>query len=218
MKEIIHGRPFIQEIKDFLTFPLRSLVLFYSDKWGLSSLASERYYFVSREVTGYCLDVGCGRNNRFITEFLNGNGKGIDVFPYEGLSEENIVRDISCFPFISETFDSVTFIANINHIPKSLRDIELVEAYRVLKTGGNVIVTMGNPLAEILAHKAIALYDKVFKTKYDIDAERGMHHEEEYYILDSEIIRRLKYANFVNIKKRLFWTQWGLNHLLIGWK
>lgn len=218
MKEIIHGRPFIQEIKDFLTFPLRSLVLFYSDKWGLSSLASERYYYVSREVTGYCLDVGCGRNNRFITEFLNGNGKGIDVFPYEGLSEENIVEDISRFPFISETFDSVTFIANINHIPKSLRDIELAEAYRILKKGGNVIVTMGNPLAEILAHKAIALYDKVFKTKYDIDAERGMHHEEEYYILDSEITRRLEYASFVNIKKRSFWTQWGLNHLLIGWK
>jgi SAM-dependent methyltransferase len=211
-------RKSIQMIKDFLTFPLRSITLFYTDRWGLSCLATERYDYVSREVIGYCLDVGCGRFNRFINEFLDGKGRGIDIFQYEGLSQDNIVKDMSRFPFKDNTFDSVTFIANINHIPAHLRDAELSEAYRVLKTQGNIIITMGNPIAEILAHKSIALYDKTIGTKYDIDEERGMHEEESLFLKDDEIIQRLNGAGFVNIKKKYFLTQWFLNHLFVGWK
>ena len=207
-----------QKLKDFLTFPLRSLLLFYHDKWGLSSLASERYDYVSDEIIGYSLDVGCGRHNRFIKEFLNGNGKGIDIYPYEGLTEENIISDLSHFPYETAFFDSITFIANLNHIPELLRDIELSEAYRVLKYGGNIIITMGNPLAEILAHKVISLHDRIFGTTYDIDVERGMSEEEQYYVKDYEIIERLKRVGFEDIKKKYFWTQWGLNHLFVGWK
>jgi SAM-dependent methyltransferase len=207
-----------QKLKDLLTFPFRAFTLFESDKWGLSSLASERFDYVSREVIGYCLDVGCGRNNRFVVEYLNGNGKGIDVYAYEGLSKDNLVEDISHFPFESNSFDSVTFLANINHVPKSLRDIELVEAHRCLKLGGNIIITMGNPLAEILVHKIVAYYDKIWGTKYDMDSERGMHEDEDYYLLDSEIIERLKRAGFVGIKKKYFLTQWKLNHLFVAWK
>lgn len=211
-------RSFFQRLKDFLTFPLRAFTMFENDRCGLLSLASERFDYVSREVIGYCLDVGCGRNNRFIVEYLKGNGKGIDVYPYEGLSEENIVEDISHFPFDTCTFDSVTFIANLNHVPKSLRDIELAEAYRCLKHGGNIIITMGNPLAEILVHKVVAFYDRIFGTKYDMDSERGMHEEEEYYLTDSEIVERLEKAGFVDIKKKYFWTQWMLNHLFVARK
>jgi SAM-dependent methyltransferase len=211
-------RKTIQKIRDCVTFPLRAMTLFYDDRWGLSSLATERYDYVSKEVIGYCLDVRCGRYNRFINEFLEENGKGIDVFPYDGLLPDNIVEDISCFPFKDDTFDSVTFIANLNHIPLHLRDHELSEAYRVLKAHGNVIITMGNPIAEILAHKAIALYDKIFGTSYDIDAERGMRENEEYYVRDSEIIMRLNRAGFGNIRKKLFGTQWCLNHLFVAWK
>ena len=128
----------------------------------MSSLASERFDYVRKEVIGYCLDVGCGRYNRFITEYCDGNGRGIDVYLYDGLSEKNIVKDISHFPFEDRNFDSITFIANLNHIPKPLRDVELAEAYRCLKSGGNIIVTMGNPLAEILVHKVVMLHDSVF--------------------------------------------------------
>jgi ubiquinone/menaquinone biosynthesis C-methylase UbiE len=173
---------------------------------------------VASEVVGNCLDIGCGRHNRFITEYLHGRGKGIDIFPYEGLTEENIVGDLSHFPYEDSTFDSVTFIANINHIPKSLREIELGEAYRVLKPRGNTIVTMGNPIAEILVHKVVWLYDKLFKTNYDMDTERGMDEEEEYYLVDNEIIRILTQAGFKRINKKYFLTQWGLNHLFVSWK
>ncbi len=125
---------------------------------------------------------------------------------------------MSQFPFEDSTFDSVTFIANINHIPESQRDIELTEAYRVLKPGGNIIVTMGNPLAEILAHKVVMIYDKLFGTNYDMDSERGMEEGEEYYLTNTEIKERLTRASFRIIVKKYFVTQWGLNHLFIGWK
>jgi SAM-dependent methyltransferase len=211
-------RKSVQKIKDFIAFPLRSITLFYSDRWGLSSLATERYDYVSREVIGYCLDVGCGRFNRFVNEFLDGKGKGIDVFEYEGLSPDNIVKDMSHFPFKDNAFDSITFIANINHIPRHLRDMEISEAYRVLKTNGNIIVSMGNPVAEILVHRAVALYDKIFGTMHDVDQERGMKEGEEYYLKDNEIRRRLEKAGFTDIKKKYFHTQWLLNHMFIAWK
>jgi SAM-dependent methyltransferase len=207
-----------QKIIDFVFFPLRAGVLFHQDKWGLSSLASDRFYYAAEEVTGFCLDVGCGRFNRFVVEFLNGDGRGIDIFPYEGLSADQIVEDITQFPFEDGRFDSVTFIANINHIPKPMRDIELAEAYRCLKSRGKIIVTMGNPLAEILVHKIVWLYDRFLGTHVDVDGERGMKEEEEYYLVDSEIIARLQKAGFKNIRKRHFFTQWWLNHMFIAEK
>ena len=149
------------------------MALIETDRWGLSSLASERYDFVSREVIGYCLDVGCGKNNRFVVEYLRGNGIGIDIYPYEGLTEEHLVDDLSTFSFEDETFNSITFIANLSHIPKSQRDQEFSEAYRVLKPNGNIIATMGNPLAEILTHKVVWFYDRVFKTNFRYGLAKG---------------------------------------------
>ncbi len=207
-----------KQFTDFVTFPLRAFILFHEDRWGLSSLASERFDYVSREVMGYCLDIGCGRHNRLINEFMAGRGKGIDVFPYEGLTEENLVPDLFTFPFEESTFDSVTFIANINHVPRSQRDKELSEAYRVLRSNGNIIVTMGNPLAELVVHKVVWLYDKLLGTTYDMDSERVMGEEEEYYLIDREIVERLSRAGFQRIEKKYFFTQWGLNHLFSGCK
>lgn len=209
-------RSHTQKVFDFLFFPLRAVTLFEKDKWGLSSLASERFYYAAEQVLGFCLDVGCGKNNRFIHEFLHGDGKGIDIYPYEGLTDEHIVEDIAHFPFEDQSFNTIAFIANLNHIPKSMRDIELAEAHRCLKPSGNIIVTMGNPLAEILVHKVVWFYDKHLGTHVDMDNERGMHKEEDYYLLDREIRERLERAGFVNIRKKYFITQWCFNHLLIA--
>jgi ubiquinone/menaquinone biosynthesis C-methylase UbiE len=207
-----------QKTADFITFPLRALTLFHRDRWSLSSLASERFDYVAREVRGYCLDVGCGYHNRFVKEFLEGNGKGIDVFQYDGLSKEDIVADMTHFPFQDASFESVTFIANLNHVRKSDRDAELMEAHRCLKPGGNIIVSMGNPVAELVVHKVVSFYDRYLGAKVDMDTERGMNEEEAYYLTDSEITERLERAGFENLKKRYFLTQWGLNHLWVGWK
>lgn len=208
----------LQKVKDIITFPVRAFTLFHHDRCGLSSLASERFDYVAKEVAGYCLDVGCGRNNRFINEYLGGHGRGVDVFRYEGLTDDNLVEDLSRFPFPDSTFYSVTFIANINHIPESHRDQELAEAYRVLKHNGNVVVTMGNPFVELAVHKVVWIYDKLFGTNLDMDSERGMSDEEAYYLRDSEIVERLTRAGFQRLMKKRFSTQWGLNHLFVGWK
>lgn len=208
----------LRKLVDFVTFPLRALTVFHSDKWSLSSLTSERFDYAAREVIGRCLDVGCGYHNSFVTHWLGGNGKGIDVFRYEGLSDENIVENMRQFPFPDASFETVTFIANLNHVPRSDRDVELAEAYRCLRPGGNIIVTMGNPVAEVAVHRVVALYDLLLGTKVDMDGERGMGQEEDYYLNDTELIQRLVRAGFSKLKKKYFVTQWGLNHLWVGWK
>lgn len=207
-----------QQIFDFIFFPLRALTLFEENKWGLTSLRNERFDHVAREVKGYCLDIGCGRYNTFIKYYCNNNGIGIDVYPYEGLTKKNVVRDLKKFPYKSNLFDTVTFIANINHIPRNDRDKELKEAFRCLKNKGSIIITMGNPLTEILVHKLVHTYDTVFNTLIDVDSERGMHEHENYYLTDKEIISRLKKAKFKKIRKKYFFTQWGLNHMFIAYK
>jgi len=207
-----------QKIKDFVTFPLRAFTLFHEDRWGLSSLASERFDYCAVEVIGHCLDVGCGYGNRFIKEYLNGNGKGIDLFPYDGLTEENVVPDLTHFPFIDGSFDSVTFIANINHAPEYQRDDELAEAWRVLKPGGNIILTMGLPIVELIVHRVVWFYDRFLGTRVDMDSERGMEAGEAYFLSEDEIRARLARVGFKLVTRKPFVTQWGMNRLYVGWK
>ncbi len=211
-------RSAVQKIVDFITFPIRALTLIEDDKWGFSSLRSERFDYCAQEVQGYCLDIGCGKNNWFITHYLSGNGEGLDIYPYEGLDHKNLVDDFSHFPYEDESFDTVTFIANLNHIPEPMRDIELQEAYRCLKPQGNIVATMGLPFVELLAHGVVWVYDKLLGTNYDMDHVRGMEEDESYYIPQEEIIERLSQAGFGNIKIKRFWTQWGLNAMFIGRK
>jgi ubiquinone/menaquinone biosynthesis C-methylase UbiE len=128
------------------------------------------------------------------------------------------VDDLTVFPFADATFGTVTFIANLNHVPRSKRDAELAEALRVLRPGGNIVVTMGHPVAEVLVHKLVWLYDRLLGTRFDMDTERGMHEEEEYFLTDVEIVERLARAGFRDIAKKRFASQWGLNHLFVGWK
>ncbi len=208
----------VQKSLDFITFPIRAFFWLDDDRWGLSSLRSERFDYVSRDVRGFCLDIGCERENLFLNRYLEGNGKGIDVFPYEGLTQDNIIKDMTKFPFDDNSFESVTLIATINHIPRSMRDAELKEAYRCLKPGGNIIVTMGNPIAEIMVHKVAWMHDRLFGTNYDMDSKRGMHKEEAYYLKDPEIVERLLRAGFKDTVKKYFCTQWGLNHLFVAYK
>jgi SAM-dependent methyltransferase len=207
-----------RRVLDAAAFPLRAFALIGGEGLlGLTSLANERYEEVARHVRGFTLDVGCGPHDTFVRAWLHGNGVGIDVFPYPGLGSEQVVEGLSTFPFETESFDSVTFIASLNHVPANDRDSELRESYRCLRPGGNVIVTMGNPLAEIVVHKVLELYDR-FGSSWDVDSQRGMVEGESYFLRDSEIRSRLELAGFRKIEKRRFWTQWGLNHLLVGWK
>jgi SAM-dependent methyltransferase len=205
-------------LADSLFFPLRAVAMVDRDIWRLHSLRTERFYYVAEEVIGRALDIGCGRDNRFVSEFLFGNGLGVDVYPYRGLSPDQVVPDMTQMPFADCSFDSVTFIANINHVPAGKRDEELREAFRCVRPGGNIVVTMGNPVAEVLVHRLIAFYDRWLGTSIDVDSERGMEHDESYFLVDCEIVERLAATGFRHISKRYFWSQWGLNHLFVGWR
>lgn len=209
-------RSTLQAFIDFLFFPIRAFTLFEDDKFHLTSLRSERFYYVASQTKGYTLDVGCGKENMFISKFLKGNGRGIDIFPYKGLKAENLLKSLDHFPAKDNSFDSVTFIASINHCPKPKRNAEIKESFRVLKSHGNVIITMGNPFAELIVHKVVYYYDKFLGTNVDMDTERGMDKDEDYYLTDTEIINLLKTAGFKNIKKHYFWTQWFLNHMFVA--
>ena len=137
----------LQRLKDFLSFPLRAVSLFHEDWGGFSCQATERYDEVARRVRGRCLDVGCG-TNRFVREFLGGDGVGADVHRYEENHDGVILEDPTRFPWADGSFDTVTFIANLNHVPRERRDAELAEAHRVLGGDGIVIVTMALPAVE----------------------------------------------------------------------
>lgn len=207
-----------QILIDFLTFPIRAFTLMGEDFGGLSSLPSERYYYCAEQVQGFCLDVGCGPNNRFISDFLYGNGIGIDVFPYEGLEKDQVFPDLENFPFPDNNFETICFIASINHVPRNKRIIELREAYRCLKPGGNIILTMGKPIAEILTHQVAYLSDLLFKTEFDLDGQRRMQEDEDFYLTKNEIFRLLKETGFYQIRMKPFLTQWLLNSAYIALK
>src|SRR3989344_4704724 len=95
----------IQKFKDFIALPLRAVALFEENKWGLTSTQAERFEYAAKEVQGRCLDIGCGKYNLFIEKYLNGNGVGMDVFHYEGLTQANIMEDPTKFPFANGSFD-----------------------------------------------------------------------------------------------------------------
>ncbi|MFT3891322.1 MAG: methyltransferase domain-containing protein [Anaerolineales bacterium] len=147
-----------------------------------------------------------------------GTAKALIYFPYEGLTEENVIPDLRHFPFTDETFDSVTFIANINHAPEDQRDAELAEAWRVLKSGGNIILTMGLPIVELLVHRVVWLYDRFLGTRVDMDSERGMETGEAYFLSEKEIRERLARTGLKDVVRTPFVTQWGMNYVYVGWK
>jgi len=208
-------RSVFQKWVDFVTFPIRAPIAIPfgdDDKFGVSSLQTERFDYVAKEVQGYCLDIGCGPGNRFITKCMKGNGVGIDVIRHDGLTDENVVEDMTHLPFSDNTFDSATFIANFNHIPRPIRVAELADAHRCLKDGGNVIVTAATPLAWILVHKVGFFFERV------LGRPRSSEQDDELFCTDDHVVDVLEQAGFRNITKKYFFTQWLLNHLFVGWK
>ena len=83
---------------------------------------------------------------------------------------------------------------------------------------GRILVTMGNPIAELAVHKVVWTWDKLFGTNVDMDTERGMEEGEEYYLTDEEITSRLARAGFTGVRKKYFTTQWFLNAVFIAMK
>ncbi|MDQ3386052.1 MAG: methyltransferase domain-containing protein [Actinomycetota bacterium] len=220
-KNGLRRRSASQQVLDFVTFPMRAVMPFQVgvlSKWNLTSRSAERFDYAAREVIGYTLDLGCGPHEIFVRQYLGGNGLGIDVHPFDGLREEQIVEDPTHLPFEDSSFDSATLIATLHHIPPTKRDAELAEIHRILKPGGKLVVTQTVPLANMLVHGVTRLHAKLLGNQYDMDLLRTMDEEEEHYVTEVELTKRMRRAGFTNITRKRLATQWGLNRLFAAWK
>jgi SAM-dependent methyltransferase len=199
-------------IFDVVLFPIRALFMGPRGYFGLSSLQDERMRVVARHCRGRVLDIGCGPHNTFVNCFLAPQqGVGIDVYPYEGVT--NVIDDPTNLPFPDASFDTVSLIAVGGHIPRSKRVAEFREFARVLKPGGRLIMTEGEPVTQYLVHAWGHFYSTLIGKK-QVDYERGMEQDEEFCMPRGELMRYLSTPPFRFLFRRRF--MWGLNNVYVA--
>ena len=187
--------------------PLACILRFFvshekANSMGVRSIRDERIEAVLAHVSGHLLDVGCGEGNALVRRYA-GKGVGVDVYPWDGT---DIVCDTKNMPLDDVSFDTVTMVAVLNHIPQRL--MVLKECVRVLRPGGKIIITMLTPFIGKVRHK-MAWWDKD-------QHERGMDPAERYGLKLSYVTDLLVQAGFTSITHRRFLL--GLNHLIIAFK
>ena len=210
-------KPLLQQLYDLAGAPMRMALLpdHTSERVHLTSLRAERFAVVLPELRGRVLDVGAGDNvllKTYIAQCDVAGGPdlaaarasvGVDVVDWGGGT--TMIGRSDDLPFEDGSFDTVLFIACLNHIPE--REGALQETLRVLRPGGRVIMTMiGRRLGDI-GH-AIWWYSE--------DKHRDVHEEEVMGIDRDDMLDLLRRAGFTEIKTRPF--VYGLNHLFIGSK
>jgi ubiquinone/menaquinone biosynthesis C-methylase UbiE len=136
---------------------------------GLTPIDEERVTIALSHGRGLLLDIGCGMNELAIRYRLRqGMAIGVDVYPWPGA---DVVCDTTRLPFPDGHFDTVVMLACLNHVALSKRSQVLLEARRVLKREGQLLLTMINPVVGFVAH--------ALRRRYDPDQlERGIGEEE----------------------------------------
>jgi SAM-dependent methyltransferase len=155
---------------------------------------------VLQAVHGRLLDIGCGENY-LVQQYRSAgaDGLGVDVYPWPNV--DRIVEDTAKLPFEDGSFDTITFVACINHIPNRV-DV-LREARRVLAPGGKVVLTNLTPTLSRLWHRW-AFWD-------DDQHERGMKPGEVYGFTHEDLVALLSEAGYRLVERRPF--SWHLNCL-----
>ncbi|MCR6636424.1 class I SAM-dependent methyltransferase [Devosia sp.] len=160
---------------------------------------------------GRCLDIGAGDNmllklyrerSRQADSFDGAVASvGVDVVDWG--SDCVILPNCRSLPFRSASFDTVTFVACINHIPE--REAALAEALRVLRPGGQVIITMIGSLIGKIGH-AIWWYSE--------DKHRDIAEGEVMGMDADEIERLIAQSGFTDCVETGF--VYGLNRMWIA--
>lgn len=166
-------------------------------------LEQRRINMVKYHVAGRLLDVGCGPN-KLVRAY--GNGVGVDIHDWGDV--DFVIQDASQLPFSDSSFDTVSFVACLNHIPN--REEALKEARRVLTPDGLLLVTMIGPRISRFWHR--------FVGEDDPDQhERGAFNEGEVWGLTVSDMRRLIGASgFTLLRRKRFIG--GFNNLYIARK
>lgn len=167
-----------------------------NDRLG-RALLEKRVTMVLPHVQGRLLDVGCG-GNELVKRY--GNGVGVDVYPWPGA--DMVVPDTSKLPFPPESFDTISILAALNHIPN--RKEVLRHCFTLLKPGGRFLATMLTPFLSRVWHTV--------RSPWDADqTERGMQEGEVYGFSPREMISLVEEQGFHFTEARRFML--GLNRL-----
>lgn len=194
-----------QQVYDFLLFPLRCVLPYgWVQRLNLTDLGRERRAVVIPHLQGKILDIGCGPLGELKNEYkIGSNILSTDIFQWKSV-------DLSCsaetLPFKENSFDTVLMLACLNHFNN--KESAVMEACRVLKPGGKILITMINQTLGDLVHRAAFWFD------YDHYRQRGRF--ETSGLSRDFIIETLEKNNFKKIKVTSF--LYGLNHLFIGEK
>jgi len=188
-------------VRDHLLAPLRLTFLSdeMCDRLGVTSINTERIDYALGFVHGRLLDVGCGRNQ--LVKKYGGFGVGVDVFDWS--QGALIMRDTSHLPFRDRSFDTVTVLAALNHIPN--RGAVLKEIRRVLRDDGRLVMTMIPPGLSAIGHKVLWWHGE--------DWARGMGEGEVYGFTSQQIVGLAAEAQFDLLEHRRF--LYRLNHLYV---
>lgn len=185
-----------------LAFPLLSLLSReQSLRLGLIPIDDERVIMALKHTKGRVLDIGCGANN-FVHNY--GNGIGVDVAAWKGC--DVVIEDAATLPFNTGEFDTVSYLACLNHIPN--RDDAVKEAARVLKKDGRIVITMITPRMGKFIHW--------WRFRNDPDhQERHIDHDHELMGMSPKHLGIiLGDAGFTNVKRKRF--VYGLNNIYIA--
>lgn len=207
-------KPRARAVYDLLLAPLRLVALpdTAAERLGLTSLRAERFAAVLAEMRGRCLDVGAGDNAllrcyRHLALELGVSAEdaetsvGIDVVEWGGgvLRVETPAR----LPFAQQSFDTVSFVACINHIPE--RRDALDEARRLLRPDGRLLLTMIGRFVGGLGHR-LWWYSEDKHRSVDEDELMGMDPPEVRALLEATGFRLLRVRRFV----------YGMNSLYVA--
>ncbi len=151
-------------------------------------------------IRGRLLDLACGYNN---LSRAHGFGLGADVFPWEGIDVR--IGDTARLPFRDGSFDTVSVVAALNHIPN--REATLLAVMRVLRPGGVFLATMIGPWTGRIAHLFF---------RHDEARRGGMRPGEVHGIGPSVMRALLLHAGFELVREVPF--QLRLNRLYVARK
>ncbi|HMI09801.1 MAG TPA: methyltransferase domain-containing protein [Candidatus Saccharimonadales bacterium] len=192
-------------LKTFLSrlmFPVLSLLSReQSLKLGLTPIDDERVIMGLKHTKGRLLDIGCGANN-FVHSY--GNGVGVDVADWKGC--DVVIDDAAKTPFKKGEFDTVSYLACLNHIPN--RNDSVKEAARILKKDGRIVITMITPKMGAFIHW--------WRFRNDPDhQERHIDHAHELMGMSPQHIKDiLAEAGFTKVRRKRF--VYGMNNIYIA--
>ena len=206
-------KPAWQSAWDLVGAPLRMVVLpdTSSERLHLTSLRAERLAQVLPHLRGRLLDIGAGDNALVrlyrqradvlgIEPAAAAASIGADVIDWGGDTVR--IEHSAALPFPDASFDTVSYIACLNHIPE--RAEALVEARRVLRPGGRVVATM---IGKVIGRIGHALW------WYSEDKHRTVDEHEEMGLDDRDMQALFEKAGYRLVAHRRF--VYRLNHLYV---